>query len=186
MGGGAKAAEPFLGKPLLEHVIERFGPQVERLYLNANGDTHWLAGYSLPVIGDAVADYPGPLAGLHAFFCHRDGVAENREKVALVPCDGPFVPLDLVAVLAAAMNKHRADVACVRYDGEWQPTFSLWHRRTATAVADQLLSEKHGGFRPLLAKLRTSAVDWPPSGVNPFFNINTPEDLRRARQGSEA
>jgi molybdopterin-guanine dinucleotide biosynthesis protein A len=98
----------------------------------------------------------------------------------MVPCDGPFIPKNLVAELYQLMVENDADIACVRYQGFAQPTFSLWHKRALPAVEETLLVKKMGGFKPLLAELKTVYLDWPEQPLNPFFNINTPEDLAEA------
>jgi molybdopterin-guanine dinucleotide biosynthesis protein A len=88
----------------------------------------------------------------------------------------------LVSELYRLVTNCNADVACVRYESVAQATFSLWHKRTVEAVKNALLSDHNGGFKPLLSNLNTVYLDWPDSPVNPFFNINTPEDLSVAEK----
>ena len=68
----------------------------------------------------------------------------------------------------------------MRYQGVAQPTFSLWHKRLLANIENALLVEQLGGFKPLLDKLNSVYVDWPEQPINPFFNINTPEQLKEA------
>ena len=100
----------------------------------------------------------------------------------LVPCDGPFIPDNLVAQLYHKITDGDADIACIRYQGFVQPTFSLWHKRTRAAVEKALLVDGNGGFKPLLNSLKTVYFDWPEQQVNPFFNINTPQELAWLRR----
>jgi molybdopterin-guanine dinucleotide biosynthesis protein A len=85
-----------------------------------------------------------------------------------------------VAELHQQIVEQDADVACIRYQGFAQPTFSLWHKRVAPAVKEAMLVKKYGGFKPLLADLNTVYLDWPEQSVSPFFNINTVDDLAEA------
>ena len=182
MGGGHKAAVYLDGSTLLERVIERFAPQVDRLLVNGNGAVVLPPGVKGSLIADTVGNFPGPLAGLVSAFEYLERENTAVEAVALVPCDGPFLPRNLVARLAAAMANEQTVVACTRYRGEIQPTFSLWRRSVAAAAAAELRDRRRGGFKGLLGRLPASFVDWPDAPVDPFFNVNEPADLDRARR----
>ena len=163
-------------KTLLEHVIDRLEPQVGELFINANPD---LCGeQSLTVIGDHMAGFQGPLTGLWSAL--KSDRLSDASYLMMVPCDGPFIPQNLVAELYQMTVNNDVDIACVRYQGFAQPTFSLWNKRVLPAVEETLLVKKMGGFKSLLAELNTVYLDWPEQPLNPFFNINTPEDLAEA------
>ena len=165
-------------KTLLEHVIDRLEPQVGELFINANPD---LCGeQSLTVIGDHMAGFQGPLTGLWSAL--KSDRLSDASYLMMVPCDGPFIPQNLVAELYQMIVKNDVDIACVRYQGFAQPTFSLWNKRVLPAVEEALLVKKMGGFKSLLAELNTAYLNWPEQPINPFFNINTPEDLAAAER----
>ncbi|MDH4189882.1 MAG: molybdenum cofactor guanylyltransferase, partial [Betaproteobacteria bacterium] len=109
MGGVDKGLQPLRGKPLVQWVIERLAPQVDEILVNANQNVEAYAGFGHPVVADDLGDFAGPLAGLHA------GLKAARHALAVtVPCDSPFLPLDLVARLRDALGKHRADLAVAK------------------------------------------------------------------------
>ena len=178
MGVGSKALIRLGDKILLEHVIQRLQPQVDDLAVN--GDAQLLTNVGCPIIEDKVAKFSGPLAGLYSGLL--DQRLSSAEYLLLAPCDGPFIPNNLVGELYGLILRQNADVACVRYENVAQATFSLWHKRTVTAVKKALLSDHNGGFKPLLGELKSVYFDWPDSPVNPFFNINTPDDLNVAER----
>ena len=178
MGCEDKLKSILHDKTLLEHVIDRLEPQVGELFINANPD---LCGeQSLTVIGDHMAGFQGPLTGLWSAL--KSDRLSDASYLMMVPCDGPFIPQNLVAELYQMTVKNDADIACVRYQGFAQPTFSLWNKRVLPAVEEALLVKKMGGFKSLLAELNTVYLDWPEQPINPFFNINTPEDLAAAER----
>jgi len=178
MGCEDKLKSILQGKALLEHVIDRLEPQVGELFINANPD---LCGeQSLTVIADHMAGFQGPLTGLWSAL--KSDQLRDASYLMMVPCDGPFIPQNLVAELYQMTVKNDADIACVRYQGFAQPTFSLWNKRVLSAVEETLLKKKMGGFKSLLAELNTVYLDWPEQPINPFFNINTPEDLAAAER----
>jgi molybdopterin-guanine dinucleotide biosynthesis protein A len=176
MGCGDKLKSILGKKTLLKHVVDRLGPQVGELFINANPA---LCGeQSLTVIADHIEGFQGPLTGLWSAL--KSDQLSDVSYLMMVPCDGPFIPENLVAELFQLMVKNDADIACVRYQGFSQPTFSLWHKRVLPTVEEAFLVKKQGGFKPLLAELNTVYLDWPEQPLNPFFNINTPEDLAEA------
>ena len=176
MGCGDKLKSILRDKTLLEHVIDRLGPQVGELFINANPEL--CSEQSLTVIADHMEGFQGPLTGLWSAL--KSDQLSDASYLMMVPCDGPFIPTHLVAELYQLMLESDADIACVRYQGFAQPTFSLWNKRVLLAVEETLLVKKMGGFKPLLAALNTVYLDWPEQPLNPFFNINTPEDLAEA------
>jgi len=178
MGYGDKLKLILDNKRLLDHVISRLSPQVMALFINANPAV--CGEQSLPIIADHLEGFQGPLTGLWSAL-KSDQLSDAR-YLMIAPCDGPFVPDNLVAELHRAMLADDADIACVRYQGFAQPTFSLWHKRVLPSIEEALLVKKQGGFKLLLNELKTAYVDWPEQPINPFFNINTPEDLAEAER----
>lgn len=177
MDGVDKASVPLAGIPLLEHVVQRLSAQVAALFINANTN---IENSSLTRIPDALAGFHGPLTGLWSAL--KSDQLSAAQYLMIVPCDGPFIPDSLVAELHALMATADADIACVRYQGFAQPTFSLWHKRVLPSVEEALLVKKQGGFKPLLEQLSTVYLDWHEQRINPFFNINTAQELADAER----
>lgn len=173
MGESNKVQSQLAGRALLDHVRDRLEPQVDQLIVN--GDPA-ICGEAAVV--DVIDGAKGPLVGLYSALISEQLSA--AEFLMMVPCDGPFIPTNLVAELYREIQLADADIACVRYGGVAQPTFSLWHKRVTPAVEQALLVKKQGGFKPLLASLNSRYLDWPEQVVNPFFNINTQDDLAEA------
>ena len=173
MGESNKVQSQLAGRTLLDHVRDRLEPQVDQLIVN--GDPA-ICGEAAVV--DVIDGAKGPLVGLYSALVSEQLSA--AEFLMMVPCDGPFIPTNLVAELYRDIQLADADIACVRYGGVAQPTFSLWHKRVTPAVEQALLVKKQGGFKPLLASLDSRYLDWPEQVVNPFFNINTQDDLVEA------
>jgi molybdopterin-guanine dinucleotide biosynthesis protein A len=110
----------------------------------------------------------------------RHAVSEGFEWLVLCPCDAPFVPGNLVEVLMDAAAETGQSIVTLEYGGVVQPVFSLWRAGVLKEIETVVLEQGGGGLMFMLGRLDHAVVDWPESGVPPFFNINTPEDLAEA------
>jgi molybdopterin-guanine dinucleotide biosynthesis protein A len=185
MGGSEKALLDIGGKPMLQHVLARLRPQVGRIVINANGDPARFSGHCLPVVPDSIEGYAGPLAGLHAGIAWARAETPDAKFIASVPADSPFLPLDLVARLKAALNAADAPCAIAASDGERHPVAGLWRIELLEAIASSLQQNIRALHR--FADAQGCAVaDFSPAdiagtSVDPFFNVNAPADLEQAR-----
>jgi molybdopterin-guanine dinucleotide biosynthesis protein A len=180
MGGGDKALRPLAGIPLLRHVIERLRPQVEALVLNANGDPLRFAQFGLPVVGDSVPNFAGPLAGVLAGL---DWTAVNRPDCAhivTVATDAPFLPIDLVKRLVSEMEAVGADLACAASAGQAHPVIGLWPMRLCEDLRRAVTDEGVRKVDVWTARYRLATVPFATEPIDPFFNANRPEDLEIA------
>jgi molybdopterin-guanine dinucleotide biosynthesis protein A len=182
MGGGDKGFLPLGGQTLLARVIARLEPQVVGLALNANGDPARFDRFDLPVLADSIDGFAGPLAGVLAGL---DWAAtQGVDSIVTAAADTPFFPADLVPqlqlagegmadplVLAATPDPNRGTVR--------HPTFGLW----PVALRDDLRAALDDGLRKVVVwteKHDGREAIFPVTGFDPFFNVNTPEDLARA------
>jgi len=181
MGGGDKALRPFAGATLLDHVLGRLaGQPASQIVLNANGDPQRLARFGLPVLPDTVPGHPGPLAGVLAgmewVLAHAPGTAD----LVTVPTDSPFLPADLVDRLLAARDQAGAEMACAASLGQVHPVAALWPVRLAPALRHALVEERLHRIDRWTARFKLVHVAFAADPVDPFLNINTPEDLEAA------
>jgi len=184
MGGGDKGLLQLGNGTILSHVIDRLAPQVAGLALNANGDPARFAHLDLPILPDSVAGFPGPLAGVLAGLDWA--ASQGADAIVTAAADTPFFPCDLVPmlqlagegmttplVLAATPDPDRRQVR--------HPTFGLW----PTALYDDLCVALADGIRKVVIwteRHQGREALFPVLGGDPFFNINTPEDLARAEE----
>ena len=179
MGGGDKCLMALGGRPMLAHVIARLGPQAGHLVLNANGDPARFAGFDLPVVADAVADFAGPLAGVLTGLEWAKAHAPAASWVVTAPTDAPFLPRDLVQRLVRAADG--ADLAVACSGGRTHPVAGLWPVRLRSELRAALIDEGVRKIDLWTARYRLAEVAWPAEPVDPFFNANRPEDLARAK-----
>lgn len=182
LGGGDKALQEVAGRPLLAHAIERLEPQVSRIALNANGDASRFDAFGLPVIPDTVGGFAGPLAGVLAGLEWAAENAPECNRVVTVATDAPFFPDDLVARFVAATENQKTDLACAETGGRTHPVFGLWPVSLREDLRHALVEEDLRKVDLWTARHSLSVVSFPVSVVDPFFNINRPEDVTAAAE----
>lgn len=185
MGVADKALLKIAGRTMLERVLERFRPQVERLVLSANGDLDRLAMFGAPVVPDLITGV-GPLGGLLAGMRWSEASFPDARFVATVAVDMPFIPLDLVERLAEGCGRDENTVALAASSAGTHPVCGLWPLKLADGLERILKSGENPKvltFADRFMRLNVPFDDIElPGGerIDPFFNVNTPADVRRA------
>ncbi|MFN4311801.1 MAG: molybdenum cofactor guanylyltransferase MobA [Ferrovibrio sp.] len=182
MGGGDKSLQMLAGRPILDRIIERLGPQVDGVILNANGDPERFAHWGLPVAGDPIPDYAGPLAGVLAGLTWARQNRPDVTDIVTVPGDGPFLPRDLAARMAQAREQAGADLACATSAGQAYPVVGLWPVRLHEDLRKAMVEEDIRKVDRWTARHRLVQVEFAAQPVDPFFNANTPDDIAEAER----
>ena len=178
MGGGDKGLLPLGQGTILGHVIARFEPQVAGLALNANGDDSRFLSLGLPVIADTIDGFAGPLAGVLAGLDWAAG--KGASHIVTAAADTPFFPADLVPHLILAAETEGKPIALAASDNGRHPTFGLW----PTDLREDLRRALNDGTRKVVQwtdRHGTAMATFPTGRFDPFFNVNTPEDLALAQ-----
>jgi molybdopterin-guanine dinucleotide biosynthesis protein A len=181
MGGGDKGLLRLGGKRLLDHVIDRLEPQVCEIALNVNGDPARF-DTRLSIIADTIEGFAGPLAGVLAGLDWA--AARGHSHIVTAAADTPFFPCDLVPQLMLAAEAAPIALAATP-DPERgmarHPTFGLW----PVALRDDLRAALTDGLRKVVQwtdRHGTGHAEFSAEPFDPFFNVNTPEDMARAEE----
>ena len=174
MGGNDKGLLPFGAGLLVGHVIDAIRPQVGSVMISANRNHEVYREFGLPVLGDPLEDFQGPLAGFLAGL-----QALKTEYLLTLPCDGPVIVPDLVRRLADGLEEAQSQIA-VAHDGRrLQPVYALLHRGTLDSLR-QALDEGERKIDLWYPRQRWVTVDF--SDVpEQFNNINTPDDYAKSQ-----
>ncbi|SFJ38486.1 molybdenum cofactor guanylyltransferase MobA [Celeribacter neptunius] len=185
MGGTAetkvdKAMVKLGGAPLIERVISRLEPQCATLAISANGDPKRYAAFGYPILPDATPEQNGPLAGVLAGL---DWAAmKGFEAIVTVATDTPFFPKDLVTRLGAVAQPEGFGIAVTEEAGEtrWHPTFGLWPVDLRHDLRIALARHQRRMLQFAESKGAVPVLFETAEGEDPFFNVNTPDDLQQA------
>jgi molybdopterin-guanine dinucleotide biosynthesis protein A len=183
MGGGDKCLRPLGGRAILAQIIERLRPQVAEMIINANGDIDRFAGFGLEVVEDSLTGFAGPLAGIQAGIRWIRRNRPGSTYGVTVATDTPFFPADLVQRFLAEVRDPPVLLVAHSAAGV-HPVIGLWPVALADDIEASLKQGRHkvGGFTEQHAAVE---VPFPPvriggTDIDPFFNINRPEDLAEA------
>ncbi|MBX3566967.1 MAG: molybdenum cofactor guanylyltransferase MobA [Rhizobiaceae bacterium] len=184
MGGGDKTLLRLGDATLLDHIVARLRTQLTHLAVNANGDPQRFAAFGLPVLADTRGGFAGPLAGVLAAL---DWAATlGCGHVLTVPGDAPFIPATLVARLAEGADADHV-VAVAASAGRRHPVAALWPVAMAGDLAAFLDDQPSRRVNDFLALHPVREVAFDPvrvgaAEIDPFFNINSSDDLAEARR----
>jgi molybdopterin-guanine dinucleotide biosynthesis protein A len=182
MGGVDKVRIRIGRAAILERVLTRLRPQCARLVLNANTDAARFADVGVPVVADSVPDFPGPLAGILAGLDFAAAQTPAAAWVVSAPSDCPFLPRDLVPRLHQARHDADATLACAASDGRQHPVVALWPVALREDLRRALTEEGVRKVGEWSAHYKVGVAEWPAAPVDPFFNVNTPDDVAEAER----
>ena len=177
LGGNGKAFIDIAGVPLVQLTMTSFQDQVNNLAINSR-DSKIFSDFSIPIIEDTVIEDggAGPLAGISSAIKWAKTLKNIKTHVAIVPVDTPLLPLDLVQRLSLDLSINNSDIIMASSNGNIYPVIGLW----SLALDSYLDKALYKGVRKIDAFTRlfnVSVVDWAFNSIDPFFNINQPEDI---------
>ena len=174
--GREKAFELVRGQTIIERISSVLSGQAEAIVLNANGDTARFAHLDLPIIADARSNIGTPLAGVHTALIHAR--ESGFDAVLTTPSDVPFLPSDLVQRLAAASCR----AAIAASGGQLHYLTGLWSPSLLPDIERAMAAPQLPRLQDWARNCEATVVEWSPEPYDPFFNVNTPEELAEAER----
>jgi molybdopterin-guanine dinucleotide biosynthesis protein A len=180
--GRDKASVALAGRTLLDRVIDQQTPQVSAIAVNADVTPDIC---NRPFIPDIIPGKAGPMAGIHAAMAYG-ATLPAVTHIVTVSVDSPFFPVDLVDWLAAAIDTPNK-IAVATSEGRIHPVFGLWAVSLAGDLETWIASDEKHRVRDFLLRHDVTEVAFPlrptrASLLDPFFNVNTPDDLAEAER----
>jgi molybdopterin-guanine dinucleotide biosynthesis protein A len=182
MGGRDKPMLQVGGRPMLARVLARLAPQCDAVIVSANGDLARFESFGAPIVADGIEGFAGPLAGVLAALewaaTRRPGV----EWLVSAPGDCPFLPRDLVGRLHAARRGQGAELGVAASGARAHPAIGLWRVALREELRHALFVEHCRKVADWTARYSLATATWPSEPLDPFFNVNSPEDLVEAER----
>jgi molybdopterin-guanine dinucleotide biosynthesis protein A len=156
-------------------VLARLRPQCADVAISANGDPARFASYGAAVVVDDVPDFPGPLAGI---LVGLDYAWDHGFTWLLsTPVDTPFLPADLAVRLQNAREAAGASLAVAVSGGQIHPVVALWPVVLRADLRDAITIDGVRRVERFVTARGAALAEWPAVPHDPFFNVNTPEDV---------
>jgi molybdopterin-guanine dinucleotide biosynthesis protein A len=178
--GQNKALVPFLGQPLIQHVVTRIAPIADEVIVTTNRPADY-AFLDLPLFSD-IHPGRGPLGGLYTALS-----SASQPLVAVVACDMPFANPGLLAFQARLLEVEAADVVIPFSKECYEPLHAVYRRESCLPVVEWALSTAKWKLISWLSKVKVRTLtaeecrQYDPSGLA-FANINTPQELADAEE----
>ncbi|NVK32917.1 MAG: molybdenum cofactor guanylyltransferase MobA [Rhodobacteraceae bacterium] len=185
MGGGDKTLLSLGGHTMLAQILERVRDQSHKIILNANNAAERFEDYGLPVVSDAIEGFLGPLAGLLSAMTYAKQHSPEITHIITVSSDSPFLPIDLIDRFCTSTPVATPVLALASSRERLHPVFGLWPISLESDLRSWLQQGKTGkvlAWADRHDSIEISFPDDPDTGLDPFFNVNTPEDLDTARR----
>ncbi|WP_374547988.1 molybdenum cofactor guanylyltransferase MobA [Rhodoblastus sp.] len=186
MEGRAKPLLTLSGQRLIDRITDTARAQCGAVALNLHDSAPETAApfadLGLPVAPDAAPGRLGPLAGVLGGLEFAAAYCPQVEFVLSLPCDCPFLPDDLAERLLTAARESRSGLACASSGGRVHPVIALWPLTLREALRRALLEQDLRGVGQFQRDHDLSVVEWPTAPRDPFFNVNTPDDLALAEE----
>ena len=180
LGGGDKCLRSLEKEIILDKILQKILPQNKSIILNANGDPDRFSKYSFPIIQDTMDGYLGPLVGILSGMEWVRKNQKNKKYIVSIATDTPFFPYNLVEKLYSTAIARPEKIICASWQGRKNPVFAIWPISLIHDLRKDILS----GSRKIDSwtyKYGVYAINFI-SPNDPFFNINTPEDLKLANE----
>jgi len=178
--GEDKALKTFLGRPLIERVIERLSPIADEVIVTTNRPDDYFF-LNLPLFPDLKPDR-GALGGLYTAIA-----SASNPIVAVVACDMPFASATLIEAASSLLVEEKADVVIAKIDEGYEPIHAVYRRETCLpaieAAIDADMWKVIAWFPQVKVRVLTSdeIKRYDPAGVA-FWNVNTPEEFIEAEK----
>lgn len=178
--GEDKALKPFLGRPLIERVIERLKAVADELLVTTNHpEAYGFLGVSLAA---DIKPGRGPLGGLYTALA-----SARHANVAVVACDLPFASAPLVAASAGFLIQDAADIVIAESAEGFEPLHAVYRRKACIGPIEAAMEA--GQWRmiswfPQVTVRKLTAYDlarYDPDGLA-FWNVNTPQEFAAAEK----
>ena len=178
MGGGIKSLQEFNNKKIFDRILEKISPEIEKIIINCNSEEKKFTKYKLPIFNDLKEGYLGPLAGIHSAMKWIIDFSPEVKWLITLPGDTPFIPDDLVFQFKKKVSTN-LKIILVKSNNKTHPAIGLWN----TDLFNSLDKALDLGTRKILDWAQLHPIEYlnyEYEKYDPFFNINTEEDLRKA------
>jgi len=175
----------FNNKKLIEHTIDKVKKFLKKIIIVTNQDNEFFSKNNLITVKDCIKGQLGPLVGI---LTAMKWAKENLNKcswIATFPCDTPFFPESIIKSFIEESEKKESLILCASSHGRKHNHFGLWSLDLYDKLKDDLINKKVRKVQDWTEKNKIKNLEFKFKDYDPFFNINTEEDLEFAKKLSK-
>ena len=169
-------------KKLIEHTIDKVKKYLKKVIIITNQDNEFFSKNNLTTVQDCIEGQLGPLVGI---LTAMKWAKENLNKcswIATFPCDTPFFPESIIKSFIEESEKKESLILCASSHGRKHNIFGLWSLDLYDKLKDDLINKKVRKVQDWTEKNKIKNLEIKFKDYDPFFNINTKEDLEFAKK----
>ena len=172
-------------KKLIEHTLDKVKKYLKKIIIITNQENKFFFENNLTTVKDCVEGQLGPLVGI---LTAMKWAKENLSKcswIATFPCDTPFFPESIIKRFIEESEKKESLILCASSHGRKHNIFGLWSLDLYDKLKDDLINKKVRKVQDWTEKNKIKNLEFEFKDYDPFFNINTKEDLEFAKKLSK-
>ena len=172
-------------RKLIEHTIDKVKKYLKKVIIITNQDNEFFSKNNLITVKDCIEGQLGPLVGiLTAMKWAKDNLT-NCSWIATFPCDTPFFPESIIKIFIEESKKKESLIFCANSHGRRHNIFGLWSLDLYDKLKDDLINKEIRKVQDWTEKNKIKNLEFKFKDYDPFFNINTKEDLEFAEKLSK-
>jgi molybdopterin-guanine dinucleotide biosynthesis protein A len=180
--GEDKALKPFLGRPLIQRVLERLSPVADELIVTTNRPEDYIFLDPRLTLHTDLKPGRGALGGLYTAIA-----SAKNPLVAVVACDMPFASAKLIEAGSRLLVEEAADVVIARSDDGYEPLHAVYRRETCLPAIQSAIEADQWKVISWFPQVKVRVLTpeemqhYDPLGLA-FWNVNTPEEFVEAEK----
>ena len=169
-------------RKLIEFTIDKVKKYLKKVIIITNQDNEFFSKNNLTTVKDCIGGQLGPLVGI---LTAMKWAKENLSKcswIATFPCDTPFFPESIIKSFIEESKKKESLILCASSHGRRHNIFGLWSLDLYDKLKNDLINKKIRKVQDWTEKNKIKNLEFKFKDYDPFFNINTKEDLEFAKK----
>tara|TARA_Y100001970_G_scaffold267688_1_gene358005 strand:+ start:384 stop:1007 length:624 start_codon:yes stop_codon:yes gene_type:complete len=169
-------------KKLIEHTIDKVKKYLGKVIIITNTENEFFTKNNLVTVKDCIEGQLGPLVGI---LTAMKWAKENLNKcfwIATFPCDTPFFPENIIKSFIEESKKKESLIMSASSHGRKHNIFGLWSLDLCDKLENDLINKKVRKVQDWTEKNKIKNLEFKFKDYDPFFNINTEEDLELAKK----
>ena len=169
-------------KKLIEHTIDKVKKYLKKVIIITNQDNEFFSKNNLITVKDCIEGQLGPLVGILTAMKWAKKNLSKCSWIATFPCDTPFFPESIIKSFIEESEKKESLILCASSHGRKHNIFGLWSLDLYDKLKDDLINKKIRKVQDWTEKNKIKNLEFKFKNYDPFFNINTEEDLTIAKE----